>query len=505
MSRLVLQALRLTLPGGSLLLERSDLVLDTRITALVGANGVGKSTLCRVLAGRQTPAAGHVVAHGPVAWVDPAALRNQSVSISEWLGERVADTRLPRWLARLDLAEMDWQRPLASLSGGEITRLALAAALATGADYLILDEPAAHLDHAGRAWLADWLRHHRGGALLVSHERELLATAMRVLELSNQRLHDYALDFAAYLARRGLEQAAAERALATARTEHERVRRSAQQARERAERRAAQGRRARAGGDHGPMYFDYVQGRAEHGSGRREHAAAARSEAAAQQIRACRERLRVTASFDLRLRGQGPAAGKRVLDARDLGASAGSRRLFDGLNLRLTGPERIGIIGRNGSGKSRLLRIFAGIDPPEHGQVDRAALPMVWLDQHAALPCPSASLLANVRALQPASSEAELRERLAWFGFRGDRVAQPAATLSCGERLRLALCGHLAGTQPPQLLLLDEPDNHLDFASLAIVEHALRQYPGALIVVSHSHGFLEAIGIERVIDLDAGA
>ena len=119
MSRLVLQALRLTLPGGSLLLERSDLVLDTRITALVGANGVGKSTLCRVLAGRQTPAAGHVVAHGPVAWVDPAALRNQSVSISEWLGERVADTRLPRWLARLDLAEMDWQRPLASLSGGE--------------------------------------------------------------------------------------------------------------------------------------------------------------------------------------------------------------------------------------------------------------------------------------------------------------------------------------------------------------------------------------------------
>jgi ATPase subunit of ABC transporter with duplicated ATPase domains len=145
--------------------------------------------------------------------------------------------------------------------------------------------------------------------------------------------------------------------------------------------------------------------------------------------------------------------------------------------------------------------MLAGLEAPCAGGVTRAAGPVAWLGQHAALPQPEASLLDNLRATQPALREDALRERLAWFGFRADRVRQPAATLSRGERLRLALCCALCGDRLPPLLLLDEPDNHLDLDALATVEHALQQYPGGLVVVSHSRAFLEAIGIERWMEL----
>ncbi len=502
MSRLVLQALRLSLPDGSPLLEATDLVLDGRIAALVGANGSGKSTLCRVLAGIDAAAGGQLLAQTAVGLVDPAAIRRHRGSVGEWLGSRIAEPSLPRWLGRLGLDRLDWSRDTDSLSGGESTRLAIATVLASGAGFLLLDEPSAHLDRAGRDWLRGWLRAHRDGALLVSHDRELLSVASRVLELSGRRLHDYSTDFDGFIALRQHEQAAAERAVGAARQEQARVRERAQIAHERAERRAASGRRGRRGGDHGAMYYDFMQGRAEHGAGRRIRSVEQRVDAAQTELRNARERLRTAARFDLRLQGHGPPAGKRLLDARGLRASAGSRVLFESLDIVLHGPVRIGIVGRNGSGKSRLLRLLAGLDRPNAGEIHRSGLPIAWLDQHAALPLPDATVLSNFRVAQSSLHEDALRERLAWFGFGGERVGQAATTLSAGERMRLMLCCQLAGATLPQVLLLDEPDNHLDLESLAIVEHALRQYPGALVVASHSTGFLRAIGIEQTIDLD---
>lgn len=501
MSALVLQALSLSLPTGGVLLHPTDLVLDQRITALVGANGVGKSSLCRVLAGRAAPDGGRLRVQARVGWVDPVALEQASGSVADWLERAGVDVDVAAWLARLELAALEPDRLLHSLSGGERARLALAVALAAEPGYLILDEPAAHLDVAGRGWLIERMRRQRGGVLLVSHNRELLATASRVLELANGRLHDYALDFAAYRAARAAEQRAAERELADARRQQAHVRAQAQAARERAEQRAATGRRGRRNGDQGALYYDFVQERAEAAGGRRERAAGARIANAGAGIESARQRLRLEAKFDLRLEGRGPPAGRRLLQADRLSARAGERALFERLSFDVTGPERIGIVGRNGSGKSRLLRILAGLEAPCTGDVMRAAGRVSWLGQHAVPPQPEASLLDNLRAAQPALREDAVRERLAWFGFRADRVRQPAATLSRGERLRLALCCELGGDRLPQLLLLDEPDNHLDLDALATVEHALRQYPGALMVVSHSRAFLEAIGIERWVEL----
>lgn len=501
MTSLVLQALRLALPDGSTLLEPTDLSLDARVTALVGANGCGKSSLCRVLAGLDPPAGGTVHRTASVALVDPQAMRRRPGSIAACLGDRMDAPDLARWLSRLGLSDLDAGRAMASLSGGEITRLALAAALAGGARYLVMDEPGAHLDRPGRAWLQGWLATHREGVLLVSHDRELLGTAARVVEFSRRRLHDHAMDFDAYLAQRATEDAAAARTLAAARRDRAQVDSRTQQARERADQRAAAGRRGRRGGDHGAMHYDFMRGRAEAGAGRRERAAHARADAAARQVQAARERLRVSVDFDLRLDGRGPPAGKRLLEVRGLRATAGGRVLFEDMDLVVTGPRRIGVCGANGSGKSRLLRLLAGQAMPESGEVRRPALATVWLDQRAALPDEAGSLLVNFGLLQPGLPEAGLRERLAWFGFRGDRVGQGVDTLSAGERMRLALCCHLAGPRLPDLLLLDEPDNHLDLESLATVEHALRQYPGALVVASHSPGFLDAIGAIERIDL----
>lgn len=492
---ILLQArgLSLSLPTGRRLLQSTDLMLDRRITALVGANGSGKSHLCRALAGIDPAEAGRVHASDGVAFADA-----RSLSPRARLGELLPDDPPSQaTIAAFGLDRLDPALPIQSLSGGERQRLALVRALAEPAALLILDEPAAHLDAAARALLAARLRRHRGGVLLVSHERELLALAERVLELSQQRLHDYPMDFAAYRQAREREQAQAARDLELARRELRQQRERAQRNAERASARAGRGERARRKGSHGAMYFDFVAGKAEAGAGRRQRQAEQRIAAAREGIEAARERLRLEADFDLRLPADPLPAGRGLLRAEGLRIAVGGRVLLDGLDLDLRGPQRLAIAGPNGSGKSLLLRALAGLRQPDGGALRRAPIPFACIDQFASVAEPAATLLDALQQAQPELSRGEAIQRLAWFGFVDAQLRQPAISLSAGERVRLALACALAGPRVPSLLLLDEPDNHLDLHSLAIVEHALAQFRGALVVVSHSEGFLQAIGVEQ--------
>jgi ATPase subunit of ABC transporter with duplicated ATPase domains len=357
------------------------------------------------------------------------------------------------------------------------------------------------LDAEGLAWLMSALTRHRGGALLISHAPELLRVAQRVLEFSNGRLHDYAMGYDDYRQLRSIERAAEQRAVHEASTALAQERQSAQRARERSEQRASQGRRERARGSQGTMAFDFLQERAESGAGRRLAAAAQREQALRARAQEQRSRLQQQARFDLRLAGLGPPAGRRLLQARGLRIEVAGQTLLRALDLDVRGPQRLAIVGRNGSGKSRLLNTLGGRLLPAAGTIDCGAQRCVVIDQHAQLPAAD-SLLACVAALQPQSSEAERRERLSWFGFGAERVMTHPQALSTGERCKLALCALLDPQRLPDLLLLDEPDSFLDLPARAAVEHALAQFPGALLVVSHSPDFLRAVGVEESVRLD---
>ena len=489
MSVLSFRGLALSAPCGRILIQACDLHLPPGITALVGANGVGKSSLLRVLAGEAEPAAGVVqrrgrwlrVGDGPLAAAEVdacfASLRDGIGAIPELLRPLLPATlatRLPR-------------------SGGEQQRLRLLAALAQQPDGLLLDEPAAHLDADARQRLQRWLASARPHCLLVAHDPELLDHADAVLELSGGRLHAYRLGYADYLRQRAAEQADAAASIDRLRREQQRERAQAQQARERAERRAAGGERQRQRGSQGALLLDYRAGRADASHARQQREARRRDAQIASLREAERERLCLSVPLRLDLDGAALAPAQRVLDAAGLGLDGPQGALFDGLDLALQGPQRWLLCGPNGSGKSRLLRLLAGHAAPPRGSLRRFVDDLVLIDQQAALP-PGERVLEALLAAQPGLSPARARECLAGFLFAGELAFAPLAGLSSGERLRLALACALSAGRPPRLLLLDEPDNHLDLPSRAVLQAALQAYRGALVVATHSPSLQAALG-----------
>jgi len=176
--------------------------------------------------------------------------------------------------------------------------------------------------------------------------------------------------------------------------------------------------------------------------------------------------------------------------------------VLDGVTLRIRGPERVAVVGSNGSGKTTLLRIATGDLAPDEGTVRRlAADEIAFLDQPGARLDPERSVLENFSAFHSRMDDTATRYALARFLFAHDAALQLVGTLSGGQRLRASLACVLGAERPPAFLVLDEPTNHLDLESMSAMESALREYDGALLVVSHDAAFLEAIGVERRIVL----
>jgi ATPase subunit of ABC transporter with duplicated ATPase domains len=178
-----------------------------------------------------------------------------------------------------------------------------------------------------------------------------------------------------------------------------------------------------------------------------------------------------------------------------------ARPVIDDPSFALVGPERVAITGRNGAGKTTVLRLAAGELAPDRGQIHRAVEHVAVLDQQVALLDRTQTVIGNMRRLNLLLNENAARAALARFAFRNVEADKPVATLSGGEALRAGLACVLSAAVVPQLLLLDEPTNHLDLDSIEVIEAALRAYDGAIVVVSHDPAFLEAIGVTRKIAL----
>lgn len=492
MAPISFHALSVRAPDGRVLLADAAASLGPGLTALVGANGAGKSTLLRVLAGDAPAAGGDLRRRGEVRRLAPQDLAGLGGALADW----------PRWLReaapgdrRLSLRLMPAGIDPVFASPGERARAWLAWAVVAPADAWLLDEPSAHLDADGRAALMAWLGRLEVPALVASHDRALLARADAVWSLANARLRLHGGGYDAFVAESAGQAARARETLARERREQQALARRVQAARERSDQRSARGVAAVRDGSQGRLLAGYLKGRAEHGQGARARAAAAREQAAREAVAEARAQLVEIPDFRLDLGDAAVGEGRRLLLAEGLALHAGDRPLFEGLDLVIQGPRRLAITGPNGSGKSRLLRVLAGLDAPASGRVTPGALPVVLLDQSGGDLRDDERVLDAFLRHQP-MPEGAARERLAWFLFTGAAVFQPVGTLSAGERLRLAFACQLGGPRRPGLLLADEPDNHLDLPSLRAVEHALAQFTGGLVLVSHDPAFLAAVGVE---------
>jgi ATPase subunit of ABC transporter with duplicated ATPase domains len=341
----------------------------------------------------------------------------------------------------------------------------------------------------------------KGGAVVVSHDRALLRSMDRIVELSSLGARSYGGGWDLYVERKAEEADAAQRDLDHAEKEVRRVAREAQMARERKDRRDAAGRRFADRGGTPKIVLGMMAERAEN-SGAREGRLAEKLASQAAEAKVSAE-MRVerarTLGFDLP--SSGLPEGRTVLTFEDVAfAWPDGTRMVDGLSFRIAGPERVAVSGPNGTGKTTLIRLATGDLSPTRGAV-KLSVPVALLDQRAALLNDDETILENFRRLNPAASQNDAHAALARFLFRNTAAHQAAGTLSGGERLRAALACVLSAAAPPQLLILDEPTNHLDIASIEAVEAALSGYDGALLVVSHDVDFLEAIGVERRIVL----
>jgi len=499
---LVAEGVSFVLPDGTLLLESVDLSLPRGVTGLVGANGSGKSTLLSLLSGRARPTRGRVVRSGPVALLPQEASPVRAGTARDLLDAGHAPAwRVDRALGSVGLSGLDLSRGAATLSGGETTRLRLARLLLDEPETLLLDEPTNHLDEEARSAVHDLVLSFRGAVLVATHDRALLALAARVAELRGGRLLTFGGGFAEFVEARRAEREAAGRAVLCAAQELDAVRRSAREAAERQAHRTARGRREAARGGIPKIVAGAMKRAAQVSAGRLKGVHEGRVAAARAALARARAAAPDDPSVAVDLEATRVPARKRLVDAEGINVRLPGGWLWASpLSFTVVGAERIRLRGGNGAGKSTLFSLLAG-RAPDAGTLRVGAARVALLDQDAAVLGVGGTLAEALRRLAPARAEHERRLLLGRFGFVQEAGEKPVAALSGGERIRAGLAALLASEQAPELLLLDEPSNHLDLPGLEAVGSALRAYRGALILVTHDELFARDVEVERELTL----
>jgi len=485
---------------------------------LVGRNGAGKTTLTRILAGEGQPASGQVLRTGEVGYLpqDPRIGDPEVLALNRILSARGLDDvvrrlreaehemssdepavreRAMRRYSRADaelhagggyaaeseatqiahslgIEDRILAQPLRTLSGGQRRRVELARILFSGAETLLLDEPTNHLDADSIVWLRDFLKSHQGGLVVISHDNALLeATVTRVLHLDANRaeIDVYNMGWKAYLTQRETDERRRKRERANAESKAKVLTDQANRMRAKASKAsAAQSMLKRA-----EKMMSGLEG-----------------ERRADKV--------------ARIKFPAPApCGKTPLTAAELSKSYGSLEVFTDVDLAIDKGSRVVILGLNGAGKTTMLRILAGVDQPDTGRVvpGHGLKVGYYAQEHETLDT-GRTVLENMQSAAPQLTDSEARSVLGSFLFSGDDAHKPASVLSGGEKTRLALASLVVSSA--NVLLLDEPTNNLDPASREEVLAAIREYAGAIILVTHDEGAVRALEPDRVLLLPDG-
>lgn len=494
--------------------------LSCKKNALIGHNGRGKSILMQLLAQVLPPT------QGSVHWNMPFIHINQLTRLTgETLIDALGITGLYHAFSRIesgngsqrDFEQVDdkwhlpsqWQRlldsarlpismdtPIAHLSGGERTRLALCRAFLQQDSFLLLDEPDNHLDATSRQWLSQKLTEHRAGSLVISHNRALLNEMDTIFELTEKGLQEYGGNYGLYDTQKNFEIAAIDAQAERLEKRINQEKKQQQATLQKAAQRKKQGEKIRYGGSQSLLLLDMQKNRAE----KRQSNVADRHQRVMDNLQGQQqenqEKIHHTKQQKMIIDYQ--SEGKKVtVFASDLCLPYGH---LSPLSFTIYSGEHWHIQGDNGCGKSTLLKVLAGHLHAQSGE-SRLSGHFCYLDQHLNLLDKTLPVGEALHQYQPSFTVEQWRTQLGMLRIRGDKSLLPLQQLSGGEQLKATLLALTHSPNPPAILLLDEPDNHLDLESKQLLENLLSNYQGTLLLVSHDDVFIERCNITHTLNL----
>ncbi len=527
---LILNNLSYIHPDKNLLFDNINLNISTgNKVALLGNNGVGKSTLLKIIAGLLSSSEGSIQTdvkpyyvpqvfgqydHLTVAQALQAADKlnalqqilngdtsdvNYSVLNDDWTIEERCCEALHYW----QIDEICLQQGMSTLSGGQKMRVLLAGIYVNNPEFILLDEPSNHLDTAGRVLLYDFIESSTSTLLIISHDRKLLNKLNTVYELTTNGINVYGGNYNFYAEQKKLELQALNEDVQDKEKSLRKAREKERETIERQQKLNARGKRKQEKAGLPTIVMNSFRNNAEKSTSKLKGVHAAKTASIEEELQALRKALpdidTMRFGFDDALLHK----GKILFRAEDINFGYDDALLWrHDLNFEIRSGERIALKGKNGSGKTTLIKIILNSIKAGKGSVYSAINNAVYIDQDYSLINNGLSVYGQAEQFNNgALQEHEIKNRLNRFLFTKTSWDKSCAGLSGGESMRLMLCCLTIANEAPDMIILDEPTNNLDIQNIEILTTAINQYKGTLIIVSHDTIFLEEVGIRRSIEL----
>lgn len=502
---------------------------DNKKIALIGNNGVGKSTLLKIIAGELTVAHGHKSVDGTIYYVPQIFGQYNHLTVAQALNIDRKLSALHQILSgivtedNLTVLDDDWniedrclealsywkltdlalEQKLNTLSGGQKTKVFLAGINIHQPKLILLDEPSNQLDGISRALLYQFIRSSSSTMIVVSHDRSLLNQLDSMYELTSSGLIYYNGNYDFYLEEKKIRQDALIHDIKHVEKEIRKTKIKARETLERQQKLDARGKSKQQKEGVSRIMMNTLRNNAEKSTAKIKDTHNEKNADLSQELQILRKGIPDIDKIKFGLTDSNLHAGKKLFEVNDLNCNFNGKQLWNtNLDFQISSKERIALKGENGSGKTTLIQILLNKIRDYQGEVYRAEQKTVYIDQDYSMIDNDLTIYDQVQLFNDTRlEEHEIKIRLNRFLFGKDSWDKRCNTLSGGEKMRLCLCCLTIQNLAPDLIIMDEPTNNLDIQNIEILTNALKTYQGTILVVSHDEYFLQEINIERTIML----